>query len=226
MKKAFLIAILLAGSFGARAQQVICGAQLNEFKSVSLIGNMSAELVRSDTLGVCMELVELDPKYITWSVSGGTLTIKSRPLQKNSMLKVKIFYTEMESLALNGAEALFSTPVTARAFTAALSSGAKLVASVDCFDIDLKLTGNSAAQIDGVSRYASIEAGQRSRVDARNMDASSLEARANMGSEIYAWGTERIVVEAATAANIFYRGDPVSLRTTVKLGGNINNIGK
>ncbi len=218
---------LLAGVVGAQAQQVIKGEDINDFTSVSLVGSMSVEMLPADKPGVYMELHGIDPGQVSWNVNKGTLAIKVRPAQqKPGALAVKIYYRHLTSLTSNGADVIFKEVLTEDLFAADMTTGAKLTATLDCRDFTLSLTGNSAAQIEGMSKYITLTANQRSKIDARRCEARAAFVKSYVYSEIYVWSTERLVAETSTGSSVFYRGEPELLHMVTKLGGNVNDIGK
>lgn len=227
MKKIFFALLAVLAGYGAAAQQLIKGEDIEDFTRVSFVGGMSVELIPADKPAVHMELHGVEPGQVTWNVTGGLLTVKVRPAQqKDGALLVKVSYRSLESISSNGADVIFRDTLRSEMLTVDATTGAKLSGVLDCRDLQLRLTGNSAAQLEGGCRYAILNANQRSRIDARQMETMCAGVQSLMASEIYTWATERLVAETNTGSAIFYRGEPPLLRVHNKLGGNVNSIGR
>lgn len=228
MRKLILAVCLLAATTCVKAQQVIKGQGVGDFKEVTLVGNMGVELRQADAPGIEIELKDVDAKQVSWSVGNQGLNVRYRPMsiKTGGYVKVKIYYRSLESVSTNGAEVMIADEVRSGMFTADITSGAKFTGKFDCVDLQVHLTGNSAAQIEGKAKYLSLEANQRGKIDARGMQAISANVQAYIGAEIYVWSTERLVAQTNTGASIFYKGEPSILRVQTKMGGTINNIGE
>ncbi len=226
MKNLFLALCLVASAVAAKAQQTITGENISDFRNISLVGHMNVELVQSDKLGILIELNGVTEDKVSWGVSNNTLTVKARARQTEGTLVVKISYKALENVVTNGADVIFKGGIKADMLTVDASTGAKVTGKAECRDLEVKLTGNAAAQVEGTAKYLIVSAGQGSKADVRNLEAQSVQAHATMTSEIYLCALERLVADAGTGASIFFRGQPDLLRTATKMGGNINNIGK
>ncbi|MDR2885184.1 MAG: DUF2807 domain-containing protein [Rikenellaceae bacterium] len=227
MKKTILlVSLFLAVAAGVRAQQLISGENITDFNTVSLSGQMSVEMIPSDKPAVAMELHGVNPNQVTWGVTGSTLSIKVKPAAaKEGALIVRIYYTKVQSITAVTSDVRIPQPLESVMFSADISSGAKFTAALDCLDAQIKVTGNSAAQIEGRAKYVTLEANQRSKIDARTLEAQSAGASSYMASEIYAWGAERMISHTNTGGAVFYKGDPAVLRVVNNTGGSTNGIG-
>ena len=142
--------MLALAAVGAQGQQIITGDNINDFNAVTLTGRMSVEMIPADKPAVTMELHGINPKQVTWGVTGSSLDIRMKPATpRDGALIVKIYYREVQQITANGADVRIPQPLESPMFTAEISTGAKLTAVLDCKDVRLKATGNSAVLIEG-----------------------------------------------------------------------------
>jgi hypothetical protein len=228
MKKTFIAFCILAATvFAARGQQMINGENIADFNAVNLSGQMSVELIPADKPAVEMELHDFDSNRLTWGVTGTVLNIRVKPSgSKGGTMLVRIFYRSVQSLAVSAADVRIGEPLRSVMLDVDLSAGARLGAALECVDVKVDATGNSAAQFTGRAEYLTVEAGQRSNVDARELETRSVEVDSRLGSQTYVWGTKRVVSHANTGGAVFYKGDPEVLRVSNFTWGTTDNIGK
>lgn len=79
------------------------------------------------------------------------------------------------------------------------------VASTDLY---MKVAGNSAADITGTTKYYTLFATSKAKVDSRTLEAMDVRVEAASGAEAYVCATERLQMTSDTGAAIFYRGEP------------------
>ena len=227
MKKIFLMTVVLFWSASAVwAQQTIRSDKVSWFNTVSLTGKLDVELIPSDTNKINIELNDTDITKLEWGVSDSMLVVKLRAggVSQKGSAKVSIHYNVLDNLQVNGAEVRFRDTLDGGMILFDLSNGAKLTSAVKCQDLELKLSGNSIAQIEGYAKYFTLKAAQRSNADARKLEAQSVMVQSNSNSEVYVNAMERLVAETGTGGTIFYMGGPQIVKQSTKMGGNIHNI--
>ncbi|MBE5032942.1 GIN domain-containing protein [Gallalistipes aquisgranensis] len=227
MKKIFAaVAAILCSAGAVFAQQTIRSDKVSWFNTVSLTGKLAVELIPSDTNRINIELKDTDITKLEWGVTDSVLTVKLRPggVSPKGSAVVVIHYRVLDDLRVNGAEVKTQDTLAGGMMSIDLSGGAKLTATVKCQDLDLKLSGNSAAQMDGYAKYFTLRAALRSKADARNLDAQSVTVQAYSNSELYVDAMERLVAETGTGGTVFYTGKPQIVKLSTKMGGNIHDI--
>ena len=93
-------------------------------------------------------------------------------------------------------------------------------------DLYLKVGGNSTADVSGTSKYLTLIAGAKSKVDCRNLLATDVRVEAASAAEAYVYVSERLQIFSGTGAAVFYKGAPEIIRSTSKMMGSINSIGE
>ena len=107
-----------------------------------------------------------------------------------------------------------------------LAAGATLGMDVATTDLYMKVAGNSAADITGTTKYYTLFATSKAKVDSRTLEAMDVRVEAASGAEAYVCATERLQMTSDTGAAIFYRGEPSIVRSSAKMMGTINSIGQ
>ena len=107
-----------------------------------------------------------------------------------------------------------------------LAAGATLGMDVATTDLYMKVAGNSAADITGTTKYYTLFATSKAKVDSRTLEAMDVRVEAASGAEAYVCATERLQMISDTGAAIFYRGAPSIVRSSAKMMGTINSIGQ
>lgn len=222
----FLLAtFMLAGK--TLAQEVIQSTQLADFHAISLSGNMSVQLIKSDQNALKIDLFESVAEKLKWGVDReGVLQIALRPTTgANSHADVRIYYrSTLQKIAISECRVATENPIESHILLVDISGGGTANMAIKCKDLDFLSTGNSAATLSGTSKYLTIKAGQRSGVDARNLVSVSADVTATVGTEVFVNANDRLTVSAASSATVWHAGTPDILKTHTKLGGGIHAI--
>lgn len=210
MKKTILAIIAAAFCVTLSAQQTIKSEPVNPFTSVSFSGNVSVELIKADKPAVDVNLYDADIKYLKWGVTDGQLSVSLRPLQtKKGIAEVKVYYAdELKGISISKGDLTIKDSLSTLMASISVSGGAKLVGKIDATDIQLDVTGNSVAMLNGKTIYLTVHATERSKVDTRQLSAISVDAETAMGAEASVDAQERLVANAKTGSTIFYKGNP------------------
>ncbi len=235
MKKATaLAAAILFTALSVMAQQTIQSENLDDFNAVSFSGNITAELIRSETSSIEIILTDADITKLRWIVSNGTLTVSlnSSGSKGKGHADVKVYYTEgLNAVTVSGSEFTSAEPLTGEIFHFTANGGATVTVGFDVLDLIAGVSGNSAALFTGEAKYLTMSASERSKVDAREMAVVSAEVDTATGAELYISVEERLVANAKTSSTIFYKGQPRVMRDKTSrmnsgmFGSSILNIG-
>lgn len=134
---------------------------------------------------------------------------------------VTVYYNTLESLSIIDATATFREPIVAKLFDLTLASRASLTATIDVQDLNMTLTGNSTAKLDGSVRYLTLEA-SNGVVDAIDLSVVSARVNAASGASVTIDATERLEATTSTNGAIYYKAEPTIMRGGIRfMGGNI-----
>lgn len=232
MKKTLSLIIFLLATISVSAQQSIKSNQIADFHSVSLSGNLNAELIRADVNSVDIELYNSDINKFKWSVNDGVLSVSLRPtIGSKARADVRIYYRgSLSDISVIDARLSATEAIMSHMMRLVVSGGANVNATVDVKDLEVEVTGNSSLLMSGTAKYLTLKATERSKVDVRKMQAVSAETEAATGAEVYVNSSERLVANARIAATIFYTGNPTifkdrSSKINTSLGSSVLSIG-
>lgn len=233
MKKTILFTLFILASAAVSAQQSIGSENVDKFRAISLNGNITTELIPADANKVDITLHDADITKFKWSVKDGTLGMNLNSGGKSqARADVKIFYADtLNLISVSGGQIRTTEPVQGVVLRVELSAGARATAEFDVIDLEFNVNGNSAAQFSGDTKYLYARATEKSKVDARNLYAESVEAEAATGAELTVNASERLVVNSKTTATIFYKGHPSIIKDRTSkmnsglMGSSVLNIG-
>lgn len=222
-----LIGLVLM-SVSVFAQQTIHSRNVDAFRKIDLAGNLSVELIRSDTAGVEIKLNNTTIEKLEWGVKDGVLAIRLKPSGSGgtSSGEVKLYYQDFSDLKVAKASVTVQGVLERTMLDVQLQAGATFSGAMDLKDLNLKVSGNSAANLTGAVKYFTLNASGKSKVNAREMEATDASVSAYSTAEVYVWAQERLQVSAESGGSIYYKGAPEIFRSTTKMMGTINNIGQ
>lgn len=215
MKRTVITTLLLLVSAAfSYAQQTITSENLNEFTAVNMTGNVTAQLIPADTNRIEIILTDVDINKFKWNIKGTTLNVELNSGSKGKgHADVKLYYMgPLTSISISGGELSTPEPVIEDILKFSVSGGAKVTAEFDVLDLDVNVSSNSVVLLSGVTKYLTMRAGEKSKVDARQMDCVAADIDTATGAEVYVTVEERLVGNAKTSSTIFYRGKPSILK--------------
>jgi len=228
MKKIFGVAIAALLTAATVSAQNVKEENIADFATVNFTGKISVEVIPSDENKVEITLQDADASRLVWGVNNGVLSIRLKSgsfgSSSSGSATAKVYCKTLASIQLNGAEAITQGVWKGDMLSVDLSNGAKLTTEVSSLDMDIRATGNSIAQFSGTTKYITLRANTRSKVDARKLRAMNADVTSAAGAEVYVFSEERLVADASVTATIFYLGKPSLLKLSEKLGSNIFSI--
>ena len=232
MKK-LIFALLLCGAVATvSAQQTrIHADQMERFSRISLSGKLNVEFIPSGKDSLSITLTDSNVDKFKWNVDKEELSMSLRPSSGGKgSAEIKLYYTQpVGAIAVSGSDVLIRDALKSSILSLNVGGGGKLTAQLECLDLDLAVSGNSAVSLTGTAKYLTVRATESSKVNCRQLASVSVQADAGSVAEVFVWAAERAVMSAGYGATIFYRGKPLVVRTSVAkigLGASITNIGE
>lgn len=224
MKKIVFLTIMLVSALTMAAQEIksdIAG----EFSKVNFTGKLDVVLIKSSSNAIDIKLHNADVDKISWNVKNGELNVKLKAnTQKTSSADVKIYYKDINAIKTTNAKVKASDTVEKGIFSISASNGGVISLDVDTKDLTVQADGNSAIMIAGDTDYLNVDANSKSKVDARNLEALSVNAKARYASEIFVWATDKLDATAGTNSNIYYKEMPEVLKVSEKMMGTVGQF--
>lgn len=230
MKKMFVTVACALLSLAAFAQQSVKSDEGKPlvFSKAEFVGNLTVRMIRSDTARIEIKQSQSESNRLDWGVKDGNLFVKLKPGMngKASSAEVVLYYDSLQALKASAANVAVEGPVCCEVLSVDLAAGATLGMDVATTDLYMKVAGNSAANITGTTKYYTLFATSKAKVDSRTLEAMDVRVEAASGAEAYVCATERLQMTSDTGAAIFYRGEPSIVRSSAKMMGTINSIGQ
>lgn len=227
----FLVVMVLAAANGF-AQHKITSDMVDEFSEVSFSGNVKVELIKAEKNYMDIELINVaDISKFKWTQNNGAINLTLRPSSGEAV--VKLYYSKPLTF-INISAGQLTAPQTMESDVIRITagSGAKLKLDIRALDLELDASGNSAMVLTGSAKYLTVRAGEKSKINAVELDAVAINADASMGAEVHVKVDERLEANAKTGATIFYKGNPTifkdksSKMSTGVMGSSVLNIGR
>lgn len=214
---------------GAFAQQTIKSSDVSAFNSINLSGKLIVELVQAEQNAIEITLYDSPVNKLKWAVKNQELSVNLNQSQGHSAYaEVKIYYTTpIANLTLTGVDMRLSEAIPSEMLTVTANGGAKVTMAVDGLDLKVEVGNSSAVVLEGTVKYLSLQASEKSRVDAKDLVATSADVEAGGSSEVYVKAGERLIATAKSAATIYYLGAPAIVRENISkigIGASIHKI--
>lgn len=188
--------------------------------TLTRISNNEAPYIIYDTKGVYTSkfTAEVDRK-------SGTLKISERnDPKRESVTEVKVFFSELTDINIAKADVTIKGILESQLLDIYISNDANLVADIDVLDLMIFASGKSRIILTGSTHY------QTANISTAEYDASRLETistitEASHNAIVKVDAVERLEAKTSTGGKIFYRSQPVILRSEVTLfGGEIKRL--
>lgn len=169
MKKFLALAVLMGiAVLPAFAQQEIRSEGSLDFSKADLSGNLTVKMIRSDTARIAIKLQDAEINRLNWGVKDGLLTVRLKPgMNGKGSADVTLYYDSLSSVKVSGANVSVAGVLSAVMQDIDLSAGATFGAELATKDTYMKVAGNSVANVTGTTKYFTLVAGARSKVDCR-----------------------------------------------------------
>ena len=184
MKKFLALAVLMGiAVLPAFAQQEIRSEGSLDFSKADLSGNLTVKMIRSDTARIAIKLQDAEINRLNWGVKDGLLTVRLKPgMNGKGSADVTLYYDSLSSVKVSGANVSVAGVLSAVMLDIDLSAGATFGAELATKDTYMKVAGNSVANVTGTTKYFTLVAGARSKVDCRALTAEDVRVEAGCRS--------------------------------------------
>ncbi len=207
--------LLFSMVVNASAEEVVQSLKIGDFQKITLSGNINVELIPANENAIEAKIYESLADKFRWNVNdSGTLEVSMKPtVGSNSRADVRIYYKgALHEVRTNQANVMSTHAIQANCLRVEVVGGGNAGLKIDAKDLEVDVRGNSAASFSGSAKYLTMKIIERSRVDAREMEAVSVEVSAATASEVFLKTSERIVGQTRSGATIYYAGNPTIIK--------------
>lgn len=170
-----------------------------------------------DTKGVYTSKfsAEVDSKTKTLKIS------ERKDPKRTSVTEVKVFFTSLSDISISKANTSVEGTVQSQLLDIVISDDATFKADVDVLDLMVFASGKSRIVITGSTHYQTVDIAT-AEYDAKDLSTISTTAEASFSATVRVDAVERLQAKTATGGKIYYRSQPVILRSEASIfGGDI-----
>lgn len=236
----FLIAIItLCCAVELSAQEVVAVESI-EYKPIKeSLSSFTAIEVDAPILLTLNKLSDGESPYIIYDTKGcytskftfdvdsksGMLRISERSDSKReSVTEVSVFFAELTDMHIAKANVTINGVLDSQLLDIYVSNDANLKAEIDVLDLMIVISGKSRIELSGVTRYQTADI-STAEYDASKLESVSTIAEASHNAIVRVDATERLEARTSTGGKIYYRSQPVILRSEMTLfGGEIMRL--
>ncbi len=227
--KSIVVAILsIFLSFSAFAQESAMKKELlAPFTTVEIDAPIRLKLIK---------IAENEIPYILYDTKGATLSRfsfevnnKTRTLkiterydpQRKTTTEVEVYFNTITDLSIARADATIEGTLKSQLLDIYVSHSAHLVAEIDVLDVMVYASGKSRIELKGEAHYHTADI-STALYDAHNLRATSTIVESSHNAVARVDAEDRLQMKTSTGGKIYYRSQPVILRSNITtFGGEI-----
>ena len=223
--KTFIALSILSVGILTYGQETI-NRKIDSFKGLSLTGNIRVELYKSDNPGVEITLKDLPAENVITEVKDEKLNIRLKSgSNKNAVIKVKVFYTNLENLLVSTSGLIVSSEViTGKNIHFVARSGGKMELELNLEELKADVDLGAILVFKGKVKKQVVSATTGATYSAFPLKAEDSYVKAGSGGKAKLTASRIIEANSNSGGYIAYIGDPVSETTKTSLGGEIKKF--
>lgn len=220
LKTVFIVVIALASS-AVLAQTE--DRNVGQFDAIKASQGIDVYLKPGKAESVKVEARGIDLDEVLTQVSGGRLKIYlDDGRHRNHSVKVYVTFVKLEDISASSAATIFSEgTIKGNRLDLSVSSAADIEIDVEVDEIDASASSAGDIELSGKVGYLSATASSAGGVDAYDLEAKQVRARASSGGGVKVNVTEEIDARASSGGSIRYRGNPARSQTDSGSGGSV-----
>lgn len=185
---------------------------IGSFDGLKVSSGIDINLIQSDEHRVVVKANEDLLDDVEVEVVNGTLRISvdRRWFRGGGRVEADITFVDLTSIDVSSGSDVESTgTLEFRDIEIKASSGSDLKLNLEASSVKLRTSSGSDAQLKGSAREFKAKASSGSDINAYDFEVEDAVLECSSGSDVKAWVTETLSVQASSGSDIYYRGDPV-----------------
>lgn len=225
MKKLLLLAIFASHSLYAQEFT----RKLDEFAHLTLSRGIDATLVESNsnilkvkTFGLDEDDVIIDNDHNELEIRVATRGLLNEINDDHWWVRVEIPVREIKSIDITaGSQVVSQDVIKGGDLTIDVGTGSEVELKIEVTELLLDVTTGSEVEIEGKANFLDVKAAMGSEVNLEDLQARSVRAKSNMGSELRVHATEKFDGQASMGGVIRVIGNPEKFYESTSMGGDI-----
>lgn len=193
------------------------------FNSIRAAEGVDVYLKPGNKEAVRVEVQGIDLDDVLTEVSGRRLKIHlDDGRHRNHSVKVYITFVELEEISASSAASVYSDgTIKSRKLDLSVSSAADIDIDVEVDELEADASSAGDVELSGKANSISASASSAGGVDAFDLEAKSVNARASSGGNVKVYAVNEINARASSGGSIRYRGNPSRSQTDSSSGGSV-----
>lgn len=184
-----------------------------EFKAISVSHGIDVFITTNESISVEVEADDNIIDLIKTEVENGELKIYfSKQVWHSKARKVYVSVPVIEEISVSsGASIKLENSIITEKFVLKASSGSDIIANVGVTDLSCSASSGADVIISGIAKNFDVEASSGSTVNADELEAEYVDARASSGADISAFVLNSIIIKKSSGGDIKYKGNPKNI---------------
>src|SRR5690554_5713552 len=218
-----LTMIILSLSLPLLAQTSSESRSLDTFNAVRVANSIEAELVKGDVNEIEITASGIDLNRIETRISNRTLTVQVKGSNiGSSSIKAKITYIDIDELSAATSARIFVKDVlNSKQVKLSAATSSYIEVKVNAQKLTLDAATKAKIFVAGTAENLDLNAFTDAEIDGTNLEVETAQVRANTAARANFTVNKSIEGRAATAAKIYYEGDPSLIDVRTNTAGTI-----
>jgi hypothetical protein len=216
-----LIAILFSfQSYGQTSEET---RKLAAFNGIKIANGIEAEFEKGDRHEIHIIASGLGLDKVETNVSNRQLEIKlARGNFRSTSVKVRVTYVDIDQIDASSSSRVFVKDViSAKTVKINASTSSYVEAKVNCANLHLDAASNAKIFINGTAENLNLRAVTSAEINGKDLEVDSADIVANTAAKAEIRVKNSIKGSAATAAKVYYIGNPNIIDVKTSTAGTI-----
>lgn len=197
--------------------------KLRDFNTIKVSNSIKAELVKGDENKVTIKVSGIDVGKVETAVVGETLEIRlARGNYRNPSIIVEVTYVELLGIEANtSARVVAKNPIVAQEAYLSATNSSYLEAEMESDILHITAATNARIFVSGKAKELNVKAFTNAEVAGEKLTGDQVNVQANTAANVSFEAIKSLEGSVATAAKVFYGGNPKQLDVKSSTGGSI-----
>lgn len=197
-----------------------------KFVAINADGPVHVEVKKGEANSVMVETDDNIMPFVETKVSGSTLKIRLRNINRlrNSTIRVFITVPELKELSSSASAEIESKDVIASSGTIELEAGSasKIDVALDAPTVTAETSSGADIIARGRTKNFTAAASSGSSVKAADLHAENATAEASSGASVSLFGSVSITANASSGGEVTYTGGAAKVKKNQSSGGSVS----
>lgn len=217
----FIQSCVFSGDFGPKVEEK---RNVGNFSGLKVTSGIDLTLVQGDRTEVIIIASENTIDHVDAEVVNDELRLSVDGSWFNrSSVEARITITSLESLDVSaGSDVKSENLLRMGDIRIEASSGSDLKLNMEAGEVELRTSSGSDATLTGSARRLFARASSGSDINALDFEVENAVLELSSGSDVKAWVTGSLEVDASSGSDVYYKGDPELLNINTSGGSDVN----